>query len=246
MVPKRKRLAYFFALLAVFAACFGLISGVEAASKTLTPVVSVQNPGILPTSPFYFLKEWRRALIRSLTSNPISRASFELDVLDEKAVEMQKMKELNNGSEKTIAVSIGSYAKSLEDLKTTLNGPVSQTANSDKKQRLTEEVSKEVYEHSEYLSELSSEYAENDRIVAAVQNVSVLSLEVVGNTETVSQNASGIIGMALAVTGSSTTFATSSDVLANSTTTADASSSIPQQLSIPAVQTADKVEETAE
>jgi hypothetical protein len=48
--------------------------------------------GLLPSNPFYFLKEWRRDLRGFFTINPIKRAELELQIIREKSAEIKKLR----------------------------------------------------------------------------------------------------------------------------------------------------------
>lgn len=49
------------------------------------------NVGLLPTNPFYFLKEWRRDIKGFFTVRPVKRAELELQVIREKSAEIKKL-----------------------------------------------------------------------------------------------------------------------------------------------------------
>ena len=53
--------------------------------------LGIADPGLLPTSPFYFLKEWRRGVQRIFTFNAVNKAELELKFANEKAAEAQEV-----------------------------------------------------------------------------------------------------------------------------------------------------------
>lgn len=57
--------------------------------------LGVENVGTLPTSPFYFLKEWRRGFSRLFTFDAVAKAELELKVTNEKAAEALEVEKLS-------------------------------------------------------------------------------------------------------------------------------------------------------
>jgi hypothetical protein len=96
-------------------------SAVVTASTTVTVEdLGVSNTGTLPTSPLYFLKEWRRGIQRIFTFNPTAKAELELNITNEKAAEIIKVAETNPGNTKALEKAIANYTKSEDRLKTRL------------------------------------------------------------------------------------------------------------------------------
>src|SRR3989338_1352335 len=79
--------------LAVFVVFGFLVAGAAFAHDI---DLGVPDPGVLPTSPFYFVKEWRRGITRLFTFNPIKKAELELTILNEKAAEAQEVEETSD------------------------------------------------------------------------------------------------------------------------------------------------------
>jgi len=71
-----------------------------AIAQTEAVASSNARLGLLPTSKFYFLKEWGRSIERFFTRKPIARAELELRTLEEKALEIRALadKELKDNS----------------------------------------------------------------------------------------------------------------------------------------------------
>ncbi|TSC60918.1 MAG: dentin sialophosphoprotein [Parcubacteria group bacterium Athens0416_74] len=57
--------------------------------------LGVENVGTLPTSPFYFLKEWKRGFSRLFTFDAVAKAELELKVTNEKAAEALEVEKLS-------------------------------------------------------------------------------------------------------------------------------------------------------
>src|SRR3990170_3458521 len=71
-----------------------------AIAQTEAVASSNARLGLLPTSKFYFLKEWGRSIERFFTRKQIARAELELRTLEEKALEIRALadKELKDNS----------------------------------------------------------------------------------------------------------------------------------------------------
>jgi hypothetical protein len=149
------------------------------ASDAYAVSLGTKSPGMLPTSPFYFLKEWRRGIIRSFVSrDPLSEVVYELDVLDEKAAELRKVSELSPENNKAILEALESYKNSQAKLKGTLKSIDISAIKESKKERLVEEVMKRVSGHEVYLSSFSKTYADHKDLVDVAEKAQEFSFEV--------------------------------------------------------------------
>lgn len=81
---------------------------------------SVENPGLLPTNPFYFLKSFVRTTQRAFTVSPVKRAELELDILSQKAGEIKKLEEVLDGSDENVKAATVPYAESVDRLQSIL------------------------------------------------------------------------------------------------------------------------------
>lgn len=72
----------------------------------------IKEPGLLPVSPFYFLKEWRRDIVRSFAEDTFLRMNLELQIFSEKAVEFQRVESLRPDNEALIKKTFVNYVSS--------------------------------------------------------------------------------------------------------------------------------------
>ncbi len=93
------------------------ITAVAAKSEITTNELGVKNPGMLPSSPFYFLKEWQRSITKVLTFNPIKKVELELQYADERAAEIKKMEEVAPKNVQAITKAVNNYQKNMEQLR---------------------------------------------------------------------------------------------------------------------------------
>lgn len=143
-----------------------LFLGVLAASaQTTTPTTTqpqitaqdlgVSEPTLLPSSPFYFLKDWGRAINLFFTFNPLSKAELELRYESERALEARAV--ANNQTALTKAINnylsarqdLGQRLKNIQD--TSKNPNVSDLLNkflsqSQKHEELFKELAKQADE----------------------------------------------------------------------------------------------------
>lgn len=82
------------------------------------------STGLLPTNPFYFLKEWKREIRLVLSVNTLRKAEVALGILNERLLEINKLKELGLDDTKTFANAVSDYradSKNFADLLKTLS-----------------------------------------------------------------------------------------------------------------------------
>lgn len=90
--------------------------------------LGVSDPGMLPGNPFYFFKEWSREIKKSFSFNAVEKAKTQLQIVNERAAEIKKLKDLLPASNKTFIKSLDNYQKSIGNLKEkigNLKGPSS-------------------------------------------------------------------------------------------------------------------------
>jgi len=63
----------------------------EAVDGVTTEDFGVDNPGVLPTNPFYFFKEFTRGLRGLFIFDPVKRAEYELRIVNQKAAEIRSV-----------------------------------------------------------------------------------------------------------------------------------------------------------
>ncbi len=84
--------------------------------------MDVSTPVLLPTSPFYFLKEASRGITSFFTFNPVKKAELEVRFADEKLIEAKTVMAKNPQNEKVIENAFDGYNRQLNELKTRLSG----------------------------------------------------------------------------------------------------------------------------
>jgi len=78
--------------------------------------LGVAEPTVLPTSPFYFLKTFTRAVQNVFTFNPVKKAELELRIADEKLIEAKKLAEASPEHTAALERAIENYQTSADRL----------------------------------------------------------------------------------------------------------------------------------
>lgn len=128
-------------------------SQVEITTKDL----GVENPGVLPTSPFYFLKEWTRGIRKTFTFNPVKKAELELQYTNERAAEIKKMEEVAPSKINAITRAAENYQKNVEQLKNRLN-QLKETTQNPNVDKLLDKIVGNSLQHQQLFDELKLKF----------------------------------------------------------------------------------------
>lgn len=120
--------------------------------------VNVEDVGILPNSPIYFLKEWARGIRAFFTFNAVSRAEYRLRVVNEKAAEARKVAELYPNDTEALNRAIENYRTAQERLQTRFE-ELRETSENPNIDRLVSEMNERTARHEALFEELISRRA---------------------------------------------------------------------------------------
>ena len=125
--------------------------------------LDVESSGLLPTNPFYFLKEFKRSITRFFTFNPISKAELELEIADEKAAEFKKVEEVMPDDKLAIGKALDNYHDSQNRLKQKFEflKETSQNPNID---NLLEKLADRVVKHEKLFEEINEKFEDREDI----------------------------------------------------------------------------------
>ncbi|MBI4993813.1 hypothetical protein HZC33_02555 [Candidatus Wolfebacteria bacterium] len=158
----------------------------QAAPATSTPAsvseitlqdLGVENPGILPTSPFYFLKSATRGIQRFFTFDPVKKAELELDITNQQAAEIKKMKEISPERADAITKAAENYQNNVEKLKVRLE-TIKETSQNPNVDKLIENLVDKSVKHQQLFEELKKDFQDNADLRATLDK----------NQEAVSEN----------------------------------------------------------
>jgi len=142
-------------------------AGAQEAISTATEITAkdlgVENPGILPTSPFYFLKNIKRAAQRVFTLDPVKKADLELNIVNEQAAEIKKLEEVAPERVNAIARAADNYQQDMERLKQRLES-IQETSQNPNIDKLAEKIADNFIKHQQLFSELKSKFENNEEV----------------------------------------------------------------------------------
>jgi tetratricopeptide (TPR) repeat protein len=123
------------------------------ADKVRVFSIAIVNTGaasvrLLPTSPFYFLKEWGRGIKMFFTFDPIKKSELEIKIGDEKMAELVIVAEKEPQNEKAIQKALENYQKSKERLAKRLES-LKETSQNPNVDRLLDKVVEQEVRHIE-------------------------------------------------------------------------------------------------
>lgn len=153
----------------IFSAVFLLMPflalGQDNANQTVTSSDSnitaedleVSNPGLLPTSRLYFLKEFGRGLRRTFTFNAVNKAELELKIANEKAAELKKVSE-NNPNGTGLEKAIANYKENVQKLKIKLES-LKETSENPNIDKLLEKLTDRSLKHQQLFEDLKAKHS---------------------------------------------------------------------------------------
>lgn len=125
--------------------------------------LGVENPGLLPTNPFYFLKEWGRGIRRFFTFNPAAQAELELEFTNDKAAELKKIEETRPNDLAAIANALKNYQSSQGRLNSRFE-ELEETSENPNINRLLDKFATRALQHEKIFSELKEKFFDNKEI----------------------------------------------------------------------------------
>jgi hypothetical protein len=89
---------------------------IETVLKAEAVNLEIENPGLLSTNPFYFMKKLKRTTLRMLVFNAAKKAELELAILSEKTAEIKRLKEIMPDNSNALLNAAESYLGTLKQL----------------------------------------------------------------------------------------------------------------------------------
>ena len=151
--------------LAVFVVFGFLVAGAAFAHDI---DLGVPDPGVLPTSPFYFVKEWRRGITRLFTFNPIKKAELELTILNEKAAEAQEVEETAGDNIEAVKEALENYSDAHDRLETRLRA-LKETSENPNVDKLLSNLAEKTIKHEKLFADLNEKFKDKKEIKEIVE-----------------------------------------------------------------------------
>ncbi|HEY4499516.1 MAG TPA: Kazal-type serine protease inhibitor domain-containing protein [Candidatus Paceibacterota bacterium] len=125
--------------------------------------LGVDNPGILPGNPFYFLKEWSRGVRRVFTFDPVARVEYELRIANQKAAEAKKIEEVKPEDTEAIMGALQNYQEAQERLKDRLEALEEKSQNPEIDNLLNKVTDRSV-QHQKVFDEIAQKFEKESEI----------------------------------------------------------------------------------
>jgi len=130
---------------------------VETTTTTIEEIsvpkaLGLKKLGLLPTSPFYFLKEWWRGWKVGWIRDPIKKSEAQLQILSEKLAEAEEVAQGTTKPE-VLEKAFDNYANAMDKLKTRLEG-LKETSENPNIDKLLDKITEAEIRHSEVLDKI--------------------------------------------------------------------------------------------
>ncbi|MCL4406217.1 MAG: DUF5667 domain-containing protein [Patescibacteria group bacterium] len=153
-----------------------LISGNALAQTTTTATdtttaapTAEADSGLLPSSPFYFLKEWRRSLQRAFSFGAEAKANTELKIAEEKAAEVKAVDQTEPQNVTALTKALANYQASQERLKAHFEA-LKNTSNNPNIDKLIQKFTDAAAKHEDLFKSLIQKAGEAKDIKEAVSS----------------------------------------------------------------------------
>ncbi len=163
---------------------FGLVVGLSGPvlAQTTTTVVTTAttstsvtpqdliggDPGLLPTSPVYFLKNWSWAVQKFFTFNPVAKAELDLHITNVKAAEIAKLQEDVSNNAEAITKALGNYQDSVTQLQSRLQS-LAQTSQNPNVNTLLQNLADRAVKHEALFHELENKFSTSTDVNALIK-----------------------------------------------------------------------------
>lgn len=123
-----------------------------------TSDLGAESTGLLPSNPFYFLKEWGRGVRKFMTFNPLRKLELELNIVSEKAAEFKKLEEITPENAVALSKAADNYENAIEQFKLRLD-LLSETSNNPNVDRFLTQLLERSLRHNELLNDLQEKFS---------------------------------------------------------------------------------------
>ncbi len=110
MVKKLQKVVFFLSFMGLIAPSVLFAQGVNIND------LGLGTPGILPSNPFYFFKEWGRSVRKTLALTDFSKVETQMNFLNEQAAEIQKISEIKTVREEAFERVLQGYSDGVDRL----------------------------------------------------------------------------------------------------------------------------------
>ncbi len=161
-------LAFSFFIMPVLSLAQTEVSISQMQSEITISDLEVGNAGTLPTSRWYFFKEWRRNVQRLFTFNSLDKTDLEIKITNEKAAEMIEVEKSNRQDSEAISKAIENYTKAQERLKEKIE-KLKEKSDNPNIQKIIEKFEDRTQKHIEILNNISANQIELRKLKDSVK-----------------------------------------------------------------------------
>jgi len=156
------------------------VDAVEQAETVTLVDLEIEDPGLLPTSPFYFFKEWGRGVQSFFTFNSVAKAELEARFTNEKAAELKVVQEQRPDDERAITRALSNFERSQERLKLRLER-VQETSDNPNVDRLLTRIIEKSIIHGKLLEEIKAKDSSfQAKVAAAIERINEKAANALG------------------------------------------------------------------
>jgi len=154
------------------------VDEVEQAESVTLVDLEVEDTGILPTSPFYFFKEWGRGVQSFFTFNAVGKVELEAKFANEKAAELKKVEEEDSNNETGIARALLNFQRAQEKVALRLER-LKETSENPNVDRLVEKIVEKSILHEKLLQEVVARHEDKEEIRLRVKSAGLSISDVI-------------------------------------------------------------------
>jgi len=154
------------------------VDEVEQAESVTLADLEVEDTGILPTSPFYFFKEWGRGVQSFFTFNAVGKVELEAKFANEKAAELKKVEEEDSDNETGIARALLNFQRAQEKVALRLDR-LKETSENPNVDRLIEKIVEKSILHEKLLQEVVARHEDKEEVRLRVKSAGLSISDVI-------------------------------------------------------------------
>ena len=139
------------------------VDAVEQAESVTLADLEIEDPGLLPTSPFYFFKEWGRGVQSFFTFNSVAKAELEVKFANEKAAELKVVEEQSPDDEMGIVRALSNFQRAQERVSARLER-LRETSENPNIDRLLSKIVEKSVVHDKLLQEIEIRHKDKEEI----------------------------------------------------------------------------------
>ena len=125
---------------------------------SIPDALGLKKVGLLPTSPFYFLKEWWRGWKVGWIKDPIKKSEMQLQILSEKLAEAAEVAQKSSKPE-VLENAFNNYTNAMDRLKDRMNA-LKETSENPNIDKILDRITEAEIRHSEVLDKILEESPE--------------------------------------------------------------------------------------